>query len=53
MTGFIRNKSAMLTEWIENDKVIRFLEFDDRVPLLIGNDLLHSFLNVATVKPEV
>ena len=53
MTGFIQNKSAVLAKWIKHHKVVGFLEFDDRVPLLIEWELPQALLNEATIQPEV
>lgn len=43
----------MLAEGIKHHKVVGFLEFDDRVPLLIGWELLQALLDEATIQPVV
>jgi hypothetical protein len=43
----------MLTERIQDNKVVCLLEFYNRVPLLIGWKLFGALLDKATIKPEV
>lgn len=43
----------MLAKRVKHHKVVGLLEFDDRVPLLIGWELLQALLDEATIQPVV
>lgn len=43
----------MLAKRVKHHKVVGLLEFDDRVPLLIGWEPLQALLDEATIQPVV
>jgi hypothetical protein len=53
LTGFIRNKSAVLAERIQYNEIVSLLKSDNGVPLLIAGDLLDTFFDEATIEPEI
>ena len=50
---FFLYQTAPLSKRVNDNKVISFFEFDDRVPFLTGGNLLHPLLDVAPVEPKV
>lgn len=51
--NFLRQVALSLSEWVDDHKVLWFLELDCRVPCLACRDLLGSLFDEPSIKPEV